>query len=96
MSGMKDGFKRGTHMHHRTRMANVAAIQAAEIAMSLTRASTVISPEMPCATCGHSATEHDIDRAVLLPGQTPGGEGCITDWSAETEGCECNQFVADR
>lgn len=94
MSGMKDGFKRGTHMHYRTRMANAAAVQAAEIAMSLNRAATVISPEMRCAACGHPASEHDIDRAVLLPGQTPGGEGCIRDWGRpETEGCGCRQFV---
>jgi len=90
---MKDGFKRGTHSHYRTRMANVAAVQATEIAMSLNRAATNISPQMPCATCGHLASEHDIDRIVLLPGQTAGGEGCLRDWTAETEGCECQQFM---
>jgi len=91
---MKDGFKRGTHSHYRTRMANVAAVQATEIAISLNRAATIISPEMSCATCGHPASEHDIDRVVLLPGQTPGGAGCIRDWTAEAEGCECQQFLA--
>lgn len=96
MSGMKDGFKRGTNHNYRTRMANAAAVQAAEIALSLNRAATVIYPEMSCATCGHLASEHDIDRAVLLPGQTPGGEGCIRDWSAETEGCGCPQFVVGK
>lgn len=93
MSGMKDGFKRGTNSCHRVRMSNMAAVEAAEIATSLSRAAIAIDPEMPCATCGHPASHHDIDRAIILPGQTPGGVGCIQGCDAGAEGCECEQFL---
>ena len=89
--GMGDGFDRGTN--YNARMAHAATVQAERIAMSLARAATVISADLPCATCGHPASAHDIDRAVLVPGQSPGGEGCIADWTAEAPGCGCQEFV---
>jgi hypothetical protein len=96
MNGMKDGFKRGTHMHYRTRMANMAAVQRAEIAASIARSTVVITPTTTCTRCGHPAAQHDLDRTALQPGQEAGGEGCLRDWAAESDGCTCPQFVVAR
>lgn len=92
MSGMKDGFKRGTHIHRRTR-PTIASIQAREIAASIARSMIVIVPTALCARCGHPASQHDLDRTTLRPGQQPGGEGCLDGWDAETFGCDCDEFV---
>jgi hypothetical protein len=96
MSGVKDGFKRGTNYCHRMRMAELGAIQCAEIAASLARAATVITPVTPCARCGHLALQHDLDRTTVLPGQGAGGEGCLDGWETDAGGCDCTQFVVDR
>lgn len=92
MRGMRDGFKRGTHMHHRTR-PTIGAIQAAAIATSIAHSTIVIDPAEPCARCGHPALQHDLDRTTLRPDQQAGGEGCLDGWDVETSGCECDQFV---
>lgn len=92
MSGMKDGFKRGTHMHYRMRMAGRAAAEQAAIRAWIVDTAVKVMPEMLCKRCGHQAAEHDMDRTVLMPGQEIGGEGCLHDVTSRAAGCECDQF----
>ena len=95
MRGMKDGFKRGTNDCHRQRMSSLGAIQGAEIVASLARSAIAITPMMRCGKCGHLASEHDLDRTTLLPGEEVGGAGCIKGWCADSDGCDCEQFTVD-
>lgn len=75
------------------RMADMAAIQVAQVAAALARFAIAITPEMPCARCGHPASQHDLDRTAIQPDQPTGGEGCLNGWDADVAGCDCDQFL---
>lgn len=75
--------KPGTNYNHRARSAKLAAIGFAEVAAVV----HVLDPLYTCGDCGHLASAHDTDKQILLPGQRPGGGGCLHGWTETTHGC---------
>lgn len=92
MAGFKDGFKRGTHKHRRMQMQAYGDSEPARVAAVLAAAAVKITALMRCQECGHIAADHDMDRTVLLPGDLPGGEGCVHGWEPGQQGCRCVEF----
>ena len=63
MTGHKDGFKRGTNMHQRTRMARVAAYQAAEMDVAISLHGT---RDARCAAGDHAVRIADPGQVTYL------------------------------
>jgi hypothetical protein len=80
--------KRGTNYNLRARLAHLAAVECAEVAA----VAHALRPLDTCGDCGHPASDHDTDKQILLPGQRPGGCGCLHGWTKTEQGCHCAEF----
>jgi hypothetical protein len=63
MSGYADGFKRGTNIHQRTRMARVADFQAAELDVAISLHGT---RDAKCAAGDHAVRVADPKQVTYL------------------------------